>query len=120
MPVGQSWQLQIAKFGCVPPPAPPPSPSSPPSSQRELWGNRKLFANHAYRHSLFSPSLSRSWEGDRVPSASFTLGFPQAEERRSARMGREDDLRAEEEELRMQEEKRKKKKRAKGGSGLVM
>lgn len=44
----------------------------------------------------------------------------QAEERRSARMGREDDLRAEEEELRMQEEKRKKKKRAKGSSGLVM
>ncbi|KAL3151444.1 Protein SPT2 [Trebouxia sp. C0009 RCD-2024] len=44
----------------------------------------------------------------------------QAEERRSARMGREDDLRAEEEELKMQEEKRKKKKRAKGSSGLVM
>ena len=55
-----------------------------------------------------------------TPSVLVCIALLQAEERRSARMGREDDLRAEEEELRMQDEKRKKKKRAKGSNGLVM
>lgn len=42
----------------------------------------------------------------------------QAEERRSARLGRDDDARAEMEELRHQEEKKRKKKKAKS-NGLM-
>ena len=61
---------------------------------------------------------SKGDQANKADSMSF-ICVMQAEERRSARLGRDDDARAEMEELRHQEEKKRKKKKAKS-NGLLM